>query len=406
VNPKEIKVDELNDFCNVLTRDLMKGHEKRFADKMKSVREASTGLSNAGAKLVMGAKSAWGTMDKQASEYAMRLAQILQENAQSLSQKEATSSFRDAGGFHQDAVRVLNDIILTVRRYVPKLHRMLKPEMTTLNSSLMRLERSITDLGTALDGSPGLKLESLQRDVQTVQERQVELLRLRSEEDAERSLLEAASTREKELQSKEQQLLSSPEFLELSRYEKSLKLKEDEMKQLLQPLIKPLLKLERAVAAKQDPSVDVKTLRDLVDSPIEAVLTGQRFAIIQLLSVLEQTLAASKLEILERKRRKAEEAIQAVKGGSLDEARDEYLTLQANTQETLRQLKSKGLLDKRDELNQQLAETRSQIEAIKARQKELRRRIDEMRNTISKLETSIESQISKIAHESVTISAD
>jgi chromosome segregation ATPase len=185
-----------------------------------------------------------------------------------------------------------------------------------------------------------------------------------------------------------------------------LKLKEDETRQLLQPLIKPLLKLERAVAAKQGPSVDIKTLRNLVDTPTDAVLTGQRFAIEQLLNVLEQALATGTLELLERKRRKAEETIQAVKEGALDKARDEYLTLQANIQETLRQLKSKGLLDKKDELNQQLAEAHSQIEAIKARQKELQRRIEDMRIMISKLKTSIESQISKIAHESVTIRTD
>jgi tRNA/tmRNA/rRNA uracil-C5-methylase (TrmA/RlmC/RlmD family) len=126
----------------------------------------------------------------------------------------------------------------------------------------------------------------------------------------------------------------------------------------------------------------------------------------QLLNVLEQALTTGALEILERKRRKAEETIQAVKEGALDKGRDEYLTLQANIQETLRQLKSKGLLDKKDELNQQLAEARSQIEAIKARQKELQRRIEDVHSMISKLKTSIESQIGKIAHESVTIRTD
>jgi hypothetical protein len=406
VNHREIKMDELNDFCNILSRDLMKGHEKRFADRMRSVREASTGLRNAGARLASGVKNAWGTMDKQSSEYGIRLAQTIQENAQNLSRREATSSFHDAGIFHQDAVKALNDVILTVRRYVPKLRKMLKPEMTTLNSSLTRLERSIMDLGAAINGSPGLKLESLLREVQAVQERQSELLRLRSEEDAERALLEANSSQEKELQSKEQELLSYPEFLELGRYEESLKRKEDEIRQFLQPLIKPLLKLERAVGTKQGPSVDVKALRDLVDSPVETVVTGQRFATMQLLEALEGTLSAGKLEILERKRRKAEEAIEAVKVGTLDKMRDEYLALQANTQETLRQLRSKGLLDARDALNQQLAQTYSHNETIKTRQRELQRRIDELAKTVSKLKTSIESQISKVAHESVTISTD
>ena len=73
-------MDELGDFCKTLTRDSMKDYEKRFADRMRSVREASTGLNNAGARLGMGVKNAWGTMDKQASEYGMRLVQTIQEN--------------------------------------------------------------------------------------------------------------------------------------------------------------------------------------------------------------------------------------------------------------------------------------------------------------------------------------
>jgi DNA repair exonuclease SbcCD ATPase subunit len=403
VAPKEIKVDELMDFYDALARDLMKKHEKRFADRIRSVTEASSGLSNAGARLEAGVRNAWGSMEKQASEYGMRLAQQLQEDAQKLSSKETAASFRDTENLHEDSVRVLNEIIRTVRRYAPKLHRMLKPEMSALNSSLVRLEKAITDLGAALDESPGLKLESLQRDVQAIKDKQDELLRLRSEEDAERSLLEAASSREEELRSKERGLLSYPEFLELGKYERSLELKGADIEQLIQPLVKPLLKLERAAAAKQGPAIDIKALRDLVDSPIETVMSGQRFASMQLLSALEQALGAGQIEIVDRKRRKAEEAIQALKQGALDKARDEYLALQANTQETLRQLKSKSLLDRRDELNRQLAETRSEIESIEDGQRELKRRIEEIGAAVSKLSTSIESHIGKVSHESVTI---
>ena len=406
MNLKEIKINQLDSFCTALTHNLMKEHEKRFGDKIRSVREASAGLNNAGGRLAAGVKNAWGTMEKQVVEYGIRLAQTIQEKAQNISRQEAASSYHEAGIFHQDAVRTLNEIILTVRRYVPKLQRMLKPEMAALNSSLVRLEKSITDLGTTLDASPGHKLESLNRDVQTIQEKQRELFRLRSEENAEQTLIEATSARQTESESKERELLSSPEFLELGKYEESLKHKEDEIKQLLQPLIKPFLKLERVAATKQGPLVDVKALRDLVDTPIETVMAGQRFASMQLLGLLEENLTAGKLEIVDRKRRKAEEAIEAIKQGALDRARDDYLTLQANTQETLRQLKSKGLLDKRDELNQQLKETRSQIEVIETRQKELRRRSDELTIVVSRLKASIESQINKVAHESVTIITD
>jgi hypothetical protein len=401
--PKEVKIDELADFCSSLSRNLMKEHEKRFADRMKSVRETSAGLSNAGARLGVSVKGAWGTMDKQASEYAMRLAQTLEEYSQTISRKDAASSFDDTETFHQDTVKILNEIILTVRRYVPKLHRMLSPEMTALNSSLTRLERSIVSLGAALDESPGLKLEALIRDSQALREKQAELLKLKSEQNAEQALLDAASNRGGELQSKEQELMASQEFSELVRYEESLKHKEEEIRQLLHPLVKPLIKLERAVAAKQGPSIDVNALRNLLDSPIETVVTGQRFAWMQLFGALEQTLEAGNMEIPEKKRRKAEEAIRSVKEGALDRAREEYLALQANTQETLRQLKSKGLLDVRDKLEKELTNTRSEIQTIETRQMELKRRIGEVENSLFKLKISVESQVDKISRQPITI---
>ena len=403
MNPKQVKVDELNEFSAALSRNLMKDHEKRFGDRMRSVREAFTAVNNAGARLGVSVKNAWGTMDKQAAEYGMRLAQVIQDTAQNLARKDSSANFHDAGIFHEDAIEALNEIILTVRRYVPKLRKIPKPEMATLNSSLNRLERAIMDLGTALDGSPGHKLESLQRDVQMIQEKQAELARLRSEEEAERAALESAKDLEKEIQSREQDLMSLPEFRELTNYQESVQRKEDEIRQCLQPLIKPLLKLERAVAEKQGPAIDVKALRDLVDSPVETVVTGQPYATTQLLNVLAEALDTGKLEVLERKRRKAEEAIQSIKEGALDKARDDYSTLQANVQETLRQLKSKGLLDKRDELDRQRSETRSQIEALETRLKELQRRVDELGKTVAKLKTTVETQIDKVSREPVAL---
>jgi hypothetical protein len=406
VNPKEIKMNELSDFCKTLAHDAMKDHEKRFTDRMKSVRETSTGLNDAAARLGASVKNAWGTMDKQASEYGTRLVQTLQENALKLAERRDSANFHDTGIFHEDAVKTLNDIIMTVRRYVPKLHKSLKPEMTTLNSSLMKLEKAVKELGVALDGSPGSTLELLQREVDAVQSRQAELLRLRSEEDTERELLQTTSDHENELESTEHELLSSSGFIELGKYEETLRLKEEEIRQIIQPLTKPLLKLERAVAAKQGPSTDIKTLRDLIDSPVDTVVTGQRFANIHLLDVLAETLAAGELEVQDKKRRKAEEAIQVIKRGALDIQRDEYVALQANIQETLRQLRSSGLVERRDSLNRQLSETRSQIVAIKNRQKELQRRIDDSTKTVLKLRNSIESQINEISHKSVSIVTD
>jgi hypothetical protein len=405
VSSREIPIQGLIEFCDSLARELMNDHEKRFAERTKTVKEAANGFSSAATRFSLGVKNAWGTLDKTASEYGMRLAQIIQESSQDLTRKQVTSSFEDTEKFHEESVEALNKIIITIRRYLPKLHRALKAEMAALNTSLARLENAIKALGNALDDSPGLRLRSLQRDVQLLVQRQEEAIKLRIEESKAKETLDQAATRERDILSEKERLTSLPEFLELKRYEDSLNLKEDEMKQLLQPLAKPLLKLERAVSLKQGPTVDARTLRNLIDSPVEAAVTSRSFDITQLLDSVEDMLSRGQLKIEERKRRRAEETIQSIKEGAIERLREEYLALQVNLQETQRQLRAKGLLEKKDNLNQKLTEEHLQKEARLAQQKELQRRIDELTRTILKEKTSLESQISKLTHKTLTIRA-
>ena len=403
MSTKEVPIQDLAQFCDSLDRELMKEHEKRFGEKTKAVKEAANGFSNAATRFGLGVKNAWGTLDKSASEYGMRLSHTIQETSQDILQKQIPTRFDDSEKFHVEAVEALNKIIISIRRYLPKLRRALKAELAGLNSSLSRFENSIKALGKALDDSPGLRIRSLRRDIQLLIQRQEELTRLKGEEGKAKEVLDESATRERGLLSKREELVSLPEFLELKRYEDSLNLKEEEMKQLLQPLAKPLLKLERAVALKQGPSVDARTLRTLIDSPEEAVVTSRSFDLTELLRSVEEMLSRGELEIEERKRRKAEEAIKSIKDGAVERLRDEYQALQVNLQETLRQLKAKGLLERRDDLDKQLTEERFQKEAGLAHHKDLQRRIDELTRIILKEKTTLESQISKLTHKSMTI---
>lgn len=404
--PREIKLTELEGYYDSLVRDLMKDHERRFTDRIRSVRDAANGLGNASNRLATGVKNAWGNLDKQTSEYAMRLAQTIQDSAQKLATNPPSYDFHPTETFHQQGVDVLNDIILTVRKYVPKIPKTLRLEMTILNSSLMRLEKAVKDLGEALDASPGAKLDSLQREIKSILGKHTELLELGLQQQEVEAALGEVLSREKQLASERDSIVSTSEFVELYGYEDSLKRKEDEIRQFLQPLSKPLLKLERARATKKGGAVDVKTLRDLVERPLETVVAGQLFAIRQLLSNLGKALDSGELGLDERKRRKAEDVIAAVGGNELEKLRSEYLALQANTQESLRQLKSKGTLEKKEALEQELARIHSQIELIGGRQRELQRKSEEISRSQSKLKASIEAHVAKIARQTLSITIE
>lgn len=200
--------------------------------------------------------------------------------------------------------------------------------------------------------------------------------------------------------------MSGPEFLELKRFENELASKEDEIKQLLQPILKPLLKLERAVTTKQIASVDARTLHDMVEKPVESIAMTQSFGVVDVLHSLEEALERGQLEVEERKRRKAMETIQSINAGMLDTIREEYLTLQANLQETSRQLRSKGLTEKKETIDSSLSETRARKQSISTEQRNLERRIDDLSKSVLKQKTALEYQVLKLSHRSIVISTD
>ena len=381
----------------------MKDHEKRFADRIRAIRDAAGGLANAAGRFESGVKNAWGTMDKVATEYGSRLAQAIQQTAQQLNRAEPEPKFREAEKFHKDSVAALNEIVLTVRKYIPKLHKGLKSEMATLNTSLARLEVAVRSLGEALDDSPGTKIESLQTDAERLLRKQEELAAARTEETQQAFSLEKASERQQELLKTREELISQGEFVELHRYEESLRSKEEKIKQFFQPVAKSLIKLEREAAAKRISSIDVRTLQGLVESPVETLTTAQPYAITQVMDRLDEALSSRRLDVEERKRRKAQDTIQEIRNGTVDLLREDYLTIEANIQETLRLLRAKGLLGKREEIEQQLAQARSERETLEALHKDLQRRIDDTAKELVKQKKAIEIQVSKLAHRTMTI---
>jgi hypothetical protein len=405
LTPKEVPVANLLEYCDSLAREAMKNHEKRFADRIKSIKDASIGLNNTAARFALAVKNAWGELDKSVTEYGMRLAHIVQEATQNIAGKNPASTFKEAENFQQESVKALNKIIVTVRKYAPKMHRSLRSEMAALNGALAKLESATKSLASALDDSPGLKIEALQREAQLVVQRQSEFTKLQSEEQQNNNELNSIDLQAKKLQSEIQHLTSEPNFQELRRYEDALTAKEDEIRQFFQAVSKPLLKLERLASTKEGSSIDLTTLRNMIENPVETVTTGQAFASIQLLMCLGDSLRSNELDVEDRKRHRAEEVVKLAKEGAMDKMRGEYLALQANIQETLRQLKSQGLMQQKETLDAMLAETDAKKEKLLKNQNELQRRIDEVNGLILKQKRSIESSISKTFHQSASIIA-
>jgi hypothetical protein len=399
----DVGIDELVTVFESLARDAMKDHEKRFQERIRSVQDACNALNNAASRFEVAVRNAWGTMDRSASEYGTRMAQTIEESTRKLSRQQASASYENAERFHKDSIEVLNTIIKTVRRYVPKLRRGLRVEMAALNVALGKLETAVRSLGLALDQSPGNRIELIRRDVLHLKEAREELTKLKTDELADMKSLEANADKERDALADAEEFSSNDMLLELTRYEQSLSAKEEEIARFLQPIMKPLTKLERNESSGENRTVDLGTLRSLLDKPVETLATSQSFALIQLLDRLDEALRLGRLEIEERRRRKAEETIQQAKEGGIEKLREDYLTIQANVQETLRQLKATGLLDKKNEIERRQALIRDEKEHLISHNAELRRRTDAISRTIIKQKQSIEQQIEQVTSKNLKI---
>lgn len=401
---KTVRLDEVVAFKNSLAHDLMKSHERVFGEKIRSIKRASEDITNIAGKLEIAIKNAWGSLDKTTSEQGLRLTQTIKEAARQLAGQGENSDYANSERFHTTAVDALNKIILSIRKYVPKLHRVLKTDIAALNSALTKLEGSVNSLGTALDGSPGRALESLESEIKIILQKNHALKELHVQnQELERSILETKES-EDTLLREQDLLMSKEEFRRLHQYHDSLESKGEEIEELLQLLAKPLRKFERTLS-DDDPTVDRNILTKLIENPKEAILRDDPQIIRQLFNSLDNALSHGKLEIEERKRRKAQEVIQAVNQGALEQLRTAYLTLWDDTQTAMQELAAHGLIQESERLSRVLAETRSKSEQLKVTQNDNAKKIEELTKTISKQKSLIETRTAKLSGQQISLVA-
>jgi hypothetical protein len=396
-----IQLSELATFNDTLTHDLMKNYEKNFGEKIKNIKRSSEDIANVADRLDLAIKNAWGSLDKTTSEQGLRLTQTIKETGRKLSGYEIESNYAKSEEFHKTAVEISNKIILSIRKYVPKLHKVLKTDIAALNSTLTKLESSINSLGIALDDSPGRALETLELETKVllVKKSTAKELEIRNQE-IEQSILQSTKD-EENLLNEQNQLLSREEFLILQKCENSLKSEIEKIEQLLQPIAKPLRKFERTLT--EDSPIDPNILEKLIENPKEAISKYSTQSISRILNSLNDALNQGKLGIEERKRRKAQEVIEAANRGELEKRRTTFLSIQNNTQTATDILIANGLFDKNERLKQLLTKTRSESEQLKTTQNSNRKKIEELTKVISKQKALIESEILKLSGRKISI---
>ena len=402
MDPKKIRINELLAYRTTVTHDIMKDHEKRFGELIKSIKRTSIEVSNAGQKFGSGIKNAWGTIDKVTSEQGLRLTQLIEETNQELAKKISGSTYSEAEKFHQESVAASNKIILAVRRYVPKIHRTLKTEISTLNSSLLKFEETINTLGKSLDQSPGAKLNPLDRDITLITQAHELLNKTKLQREQNEKQIEAATNQEKNLLEQKEKLLSLPKFQELKLIQTKLTSQKEQISQLTQPLIKPLLKIHRAMINQETPFIDDKILRNFIDDPVQSILTTPTTTNLQILQALENSMIQGTLEIDERKRKKVEDSINEITN-TIDNFLVSSLECEGATRRIEQELSTSGLQTKLAQLDETLSDKRAEIQSLTAARTEHDRKIEELTRAIMKHKSAIESQILALSKEQISI---
>ncbi len=380
----------------------MNHHEKRFSELIKSIKRTSIELTNASYKFGSGIKNAWGTIDKVTSEQGLRLTQLIEETNQELVKKISGSTYSEAEKFHQDSVTASNKIILAVRRYVPKIHRTLKSEISTLNSSLLKFEETINTLGKSLDQSPGAKLNPLSRDITLITQAHELLNKTKLQGEQNGKQIEAATNQEKNLLQQKETLLSHPKFQELKLTQTKLTTQKEQISQLTQPLIKPLLKIHRAMINQETPLIDNKIIRNFIDDPVQTILTTPRSTNLQILQALENSIIQGTLEIDERKQKRVEDSLNEITN-TIDNFLASNLECEEATRKIEQELCTSGLQTKLTQLDESLNNKCAEIQNLTTAQTENDRKIEELTRTIMKHKSAIESQILALSKQQISI---
>ena len=400
---QDVNLVDLPAFADSLYKELMRGHEKRFEARIKNIRRAADELSTVASRLEVSIRNAWGTLDKTTSEQGLRLVQTIKETTNQISNQDIASDYNGLESFHKTSVVASDKIILTIRKYVPKLYKAMKTEIASLNSSLTRFETAINEFGSSLDSSPGSAIESLKADIRTLLEKEHTLNELRADNKEIRKTLDSSVDRERALLGEQQSLLSHETYRQLLQLEDMLRSKAEGIEQFLQPLGKAIKKFERV---SDDKSLNYQVLTRLIENPRTAVSETDPQTLLRVFNAVDGALIRGELGIEERKRKRAEEVILSITRGDLEHFRTEYVSIQDRIKNTYDQLQATGLLHKKEELTESLSRTQSNTAQLNNRLAENEKRIEDVTRMLLKEKSMIEDEIARLSRKTITIRAE
>jgi predicted nucleic acid-binding Zn-ribbon protein len=381
--------------------DRERSYHGKFSTKLKQVFRSVGSVERAASNLREAVGSAWGTLSKPAEQHGARLSEQVLGACRFLSARRPEPSYDELRKFQEESIQTVRAMVKAHDRYMPSIIRTVKSESSTLEDSIATLSQNITELGQALDGSKLKELQLIAEDADQLIVTAQELSLKTDEVEQTKEAIRRLQDRESALQENLSTLGRDRALKELDQIDQQARQKEAEILALLEPLLKPLRKIDRSDKALEGSSKGIVT--KVVENPLASVIETPASEMRQLLFSVYELLANDALLLDQRRKRRASESIQVLQAGALDRFREDHGILEANRREVLRQLKGSGIYDKWLSVRTQLGDLTMEANERQSRITELESQVTRLRASVLAGKERIESALKKVLDEQVSI---
>jgi predicted nucleic acid-binding Zn-ribbon protein len=398
----EIRARDLNEKVRQIIADRQRSYRGKFSSKLKQVFRSVGSVERAASNLREAVGQAWGILSKPAEQHGVRLSEQVLEACNSLAAHRPEASYDELRKFQEDSIQTIRAIVKIHDKYIPSIIRAVKSESSTLEDSIAALSQNITELGEVLDGSKLKELQLVAQEAdqftQTAQELTLKIDEVEQTTQTIRRLQDQSSALERDLST----LSRDRALKELEQIDQQARQKEAEILTLLEPLLKPLRKIDRSDNKTLEGSSKAIVNR-IVGNPLASVIEIPASEMHQLLISVHELLGGDELLLDQRRKRRASGAIQALQGGALDRFREDHGILEANRREVLRQAKGSGLYGKWLSVRKQLDDRSMEIKEHQGRITELQSQVARLRASALAGKQQIESALGRILEDQVSI---
>jgi len=397
----EIPIRNLGEKMRQIITDRERSYHGKFSTKLKQVFRSVGSVERAASNLREAVGRAWGTLSKPAEQHGARLSEQVLEACRFLSARRPEPSYDELRKFQEESIQTVRAMVKAHDRYMPSIIRTVKSESSTLEDSIATLSQNITELGQTLDGSKLKELQLIAEDADQLIVTAQELSLKTDEVEQTKEAIRRLQDRQSALQENLSTLGRDRALKELDQIDQQARQKEAEILALLEPLLKPLRKIDRSDKALEGSSKGIVT--KVVENPLASVIETPASEMRQLLFSVYELLANDALLLDQRRKRRASESIQVLQAGALDRFREDHGILEANRREVLRQLKGSGIYDKWLSVRTQLGDLTMEANERQSRITELESQVTRLRASVLAGKERIESALKKVLDEQVSI---